>query len=517
MEYFTNQQDIKTKTINWCDKLHKSGLLTPDQFNQCITTFNDASAGLLPKDFKTPQTGLNRNYSLYNTQQHELTSKINTDNTGDSDSDNISNDIMLSTYDGLTLACKNDNTMYLVSNINDATVKQNELYFTLVPQNTNTNTNTAVYALLSPYGKYLIVNTDYGASFTGISVGPMASWNIIKIDTSKTSNTNNIMFESAYYSNFHLLYDNDLQSLKIIYGKTDTVIWGMTSKQQLRNSNNNESDNTENENENIKLKYKTTLMELLNNISNKDIHKICITEILNAYNKLTIEINDIFTKNITYISNYLLQQKHTYELSDKNYQFSIKSIRDNIVIDDNIKKNIISSIPLPNGLNISDNNMTLIINNITNAQNSMINNLQKNNILPLQIKLDEITNSTDINFDTNKDTNKYNDFDTYISSLQLDDNTIDNNIKQNNSIIDRQKQTQNKTNNNYINHITKKKQLDSIDNITSINAELINNFNTQNKYKKHIYMVISFILILIIIYISNLTITKFRKNILSQN
>ncbi len=143
----------------------------------------------------------------------------------------------------------------------------------------------------------------------------------------------------------------------------------------------------------------------------------------------------------------------------------------------------------------------------------MINNLQKNNILPLQIKLDEITNSTGSSKNTNSDT----DFDTYISSLQLDDNTVDNNIKQNNSIIDRQKQTQNKTNNNYINHITKKKQLDNIDNITSINSELISNFNKQNKYKKHIYIFISFILILIIIYISNLTITKFRKNILLQN
>ena len=512
MEYFTNQQDIKTKTINWCDKLHKSGLLTPDQFNQCITTFNDASAGLLPKDFKTPQTGLNRNYSLYNTQQRELTSKINTDNTGDSDSDNISNDIMLSTYDGLTLACKNDNTMYLVSNINEATVKQNELYFTLVPQNTNTNTNTTVYALLSPYGKYLIVNTDYGASFTGISVGPMASWNIIKIDTSKTSNTNNIMFESAYYSNFHLLYDNDLQSLKVIYGKTDTVIWGMTSKQQLRNSNNNESDNNENnnnDNDNIKFKYKATLMELLNNISNKDIHKICITEILKAYNKLSNEINNIFTKNITHISNYLLQQKHNYELSDNTYQFKIKSIRDMVMISDSNKANRIRAIQPPYGLNISENDITLIINRIKNAQGSMINNLQKNNILPLQIKLDEITNSSESNNET--------DFDTYIASLQLDDNTIDNNLKQNNSIIDRQKQKQTKTNNNYINHITKQKQLDNIDNITNINAELINNFNTQNKYKKHIYMVISFILILIIIYISNLTIIKFRKNILLQN
>ena len=196
MEYFTNQQDIKTKTINWCDKLHKSGLLTPDQFNQCITTFNDASSGLLPKDFKTPQTGLNRNYSLYNTQQRELSSKINSENSRSSgDADNISNDIMLSTHDGLTLACKNDNTVYLVSNINDATVKQNELYFTLVPQNTNTDTNATVYALLSPYGKYLIVNTDYGVSFTGSSVGPMASWNIVKIDTSTSSNTNNIFVE----------------------------------------------------------------------------------------------------------------------------------------------------------------------------------------------------------------------------------------------------------------------------------------------------------------------------------
>ena len=214
-------------------------------------------------------------------------------------------------------------------------------------------------------------------------------------------------------------------------------------------------------------------------------------------------------KNITYISNYLLQQKTSYEISDKKYQNKIKLIRNDFFISRRDKANRISAIPLPTGLNIAENDIKLIVNKITNAQSSMINNLQKNNILPLQIKLDEITNSSESNNET--------DFDTFIASLQLDNNTIENNLKQNNSIIDRQKQTQTKTNNNYINHITKQKQLDNIDNITNINAELINNFNTQNKYKKHIYMVISFILILIIIYISNLTIIKFRKNILSQN
>ena len=243
-EQFSNYQDVKTKTVNWCDKMQKVGLLTPDQFDECITTFKDSTAGLLPKELHT-QTGMGRNYSLYNTQSEELSSDITGDNT---------NTIMLSTVDGLTLACKSDNSIYLVPNINDPKVNQNELYFTLIPQNQD------VYSILSHYGKYLITtlttadnanandandtktasanatansNTDYCASFSGVSIGPMASWNITRINEANVSDQESrVMISSIQFANFNLLYDNSSNGLKIAYGNSDNMIWTMTSKLQ---------------------------------------------------------------------------------------------------------------------------------------------------------------------------------------------------------------------------------------------------------------------------------------------
>jgi hypothetical protein len=139
-ELFTNSYDIKTKTLNWCDKMKNVGLLTPNQFNQCVSTFKE-STGLL-------QT---------------VSENTNT------------NTIMLTNNNGLTLACKPDNSIYLVSNVNDNNINQKELYFTLIPQTDN------IYAILSPFGKYLISNADYSVTFTGTSIGPLASWTIIKM------------------------------------------------------------------------------------------------------------------------------------------------------------------------------------------------------------------------------------------------------------------------------------------------------------------------------------------------
>ena len=42
----------------------KSGLLSSDQFNECVSTFTDATTEFLPDDFKIPNTGISRNFSL---------------------------------------------------------------------------------------------------------------------------------------------------------------------------------------------------------------------------------------------------------------------------------------------------------------------------------------------------------------------------------------------------------------------------------------------------------------------
>ena len=81
IETYANYQDVKTKTQNWCKKMFNVKLLTPDQFDSCIATFQDATSGVLPKEFKTPSTGLGRNYSLYNYGSKELTSNVTGENS----------------------------------------------------------------------------------------------------------------------------------------------------------------------------------------------------------------------------------------------------------------------------------------------------------------------------------------------------------------------------------------------------------------------------------------------------
>ena len=503
-----NYQDVKTKTLNWCTKMQQVGLLTPDQVNQCITTFKDASAGLIPKELKTPQTGMGRNYSLYNTQSQELTPDITGDNT---------NTIMLSTIDGLTLACKSDNSIYLVSNINDPNVEQNEMYFTLVPQNQD------VYSILSPYGKYLIVslnnananananptpgntqneggNTDYTAGFNGTSIGPMASWNITKINNTSSpsaDNSNSVMLESLQFTNFRLVYDNVSKGLKIEYGTSDNMIWLMTSK--LQNTDTNSGDGNDNF---TGAEYYVAKENILQKIKTTEIQKVCLTAAIEAFTKLSSLISNNFNNIISYTQNKLNNAQRTFQLSTTDYQTRLNSINQNSMIGDTARASLISSIPPPSGLNISNDDITVAVNKIVNTKNAFLQNLQKQAILPLQEKLAEL-NSLNLG----------NDYNDYILSLKTEIDNTNNRINQNNTIMNRQKDTYNKINKNYAHQISKQKSIENTDKISNANIKMINNYSQQNSYLNKLYPIGIFILVIVLIYISYLTVIKFRDNI----
>lgn len=494
-ESFANYQDVKTKTLNWCDKMQKVGLLTPDQFNQCITTFKDASAGLLPKDFKTPQTGMSRNYSLYNTQTKELTSEITGDNT---------NTIMLSNIDGLTLASKTDNSIYLVSNINDPSINQTELYFTLVPQSDD------VYAILSPYGKYLIANTDYTASFTGTSIGPMASWKITKIISSNSKNVDSnstVKIGSVQFNDFHLVYDNDNSNdnsgsqnnpFKIVYGNADNMIWTMTTKLQ-NNVDNVDDSGVSNY---TGAEYYVAKENILQKIKTTNAQKICIQSALETFKNLYEMISNNFNNIINYVNKKLMDEQQTYKLSTNDYQTRLNSINQNSMINDVVRSNLISIIPPPSGFNIADDDIMIAVNKITNNKNAFLQNLQLNVITPLEEKLKELDA---LNLD--------NDYNTYITSLKTDIDDTNNRIRQNNIIMNRQKDTYTKINKNYASQINKEKTIEEIDTVANANIQMINNFSSQNSYLNKLYPVGIFILAIVLIYISYLTFIKFRDNI----
>jgi hypothetical protein len=480
-----NYQDVKTKTLNWCDKMQKVGLLTPDQFNQCVATFKDATSGLLPKDFETPQTGMSRNYSLYNTESKELTADITGDNT---------NTIMLSNIDGLTLACKPDNSIYLVANINDPNTNQKELYFTLVPQSED------IYSILSPYGKYLIANTDYGASFTGTSIGPMASWNITKIKKLENSgdSSNTVVIESRQYSNFRLLYDNAINSLRIVYGNTDDMVWLMNSK--LQESSGAKSNDNFNGAE-----YYVAKENILQKIKTIGIQKICINAAIETFSRLSSMISNNFNNIVSYVNNKLADEQNIYRLSSLDYKTRLDSINQNSMLSDVARANLISTIPLPSGLNISDTDIMTVVNKITNVSNSFLQNLDNNVVIPLRTKLAELNS---INLE--------NDYKTYLELLQQEFDNVDNRINQNNIIMDRQKDTYNKINKNYANQINKQKKIEEVDSIANANIKMINNFSKQNSYLNKLYPIGIFILAIILIYLSYITFINFRDNIWRQ-
>ena len=479
-----NYQDVKTKTLNWCDKMQKVGLLNPDQFNQCVATFKDATSGILPKDFETPQTGISRNYSLYNTQAKELTSDITGDNT---------NSIMLTDVDGMTLACKPDNSIYLVSNINDPSVEQKELYFTLIPQSEN------VYSILSPYGKYLIANTDYGASFTGTSIGPMASWNITKIKQLENAddNTNTVKIESLHFSNFHLLYDNSINGLRIVYGNTDDMVWLMNSK--LQTNSTSVSDNF------TGAEYYVAKENILQKIKTVGIQKICIKAAIDTFSNLSSQISNNFNNILSYLNTKLDDEQNIYRLSSLDYQTRLDSINQNSMLSDVAKANLISTISPPSGLNISDDDIMMVLNKVTNVSNSFLQNLENSMVMPLRTKLTELNN-----------TNLEDDYKTYLSSLQEELNNVNNKINQNNIIMDRQKDTYNKINKNYANQINKQTKIEDVDNIANANIKMINTYSQQNSYLNKLYPFGIFILIIVLIYLSYITFIKFRENIWKQ-
>jgi hypothetical protein len=491
-ESFANYQDVKTKTLNWCDKMQKVGLLTPDQFNECVASFKDAAAGLQPKDFKTPQTGMPRNYSLYNTHSKELTSDITGDNT---------NTVMLSTIDGLTLASKTDNSVYLVSNINDPKISQNELYFTLVPQSDD------VYAILSPYGKYLIANTDYTATFTGTSIGPMASWKITKILSSSDASADNsskIMIGSQQFNNFNLVYNDSSKDntnpFKLVYGTADDMQWTMTSKLQANNDNGTGENDSYSGGE-----YYVAKENILQKIKTTNAQKICIQNALETFQKLSGIISNNFNNIISYVNKQLSDAQQTFKLSTLDYQTRLNSINQNSMINDVVRVNLISTIPRPSGFEISDEDIMIAINKITNNKNAFLQNLQTNVIIPLQQKLDELNA---MNLD--------NDYNTFLASLKKDIEDTNNRIRQNNIIMNRQKDTYTKINKNYSNQINKEKKIAETDTIANANIQMINKFNSQNAYLNKLYPFGIFILGITLLYISYTTFIKFRDNVYTK-
>jgi hypothetical protein len=487
IENFTSYEDIKTKTINWCEKMYKGGLLTSDQFNECTSSFENMNTGILPNEMKIPQTGISRNYSLYNTKQKNISSGI----TDAANENNMK--IMLVSYDGLTMACKNDNTIYFITNINSSNINQNELYFTLIPQNDN------IFNIISPYGKYLIADQLYGATFSGNSIGNMASWKITKINTSdsKTSlNNENVILENVYFKDFNLIYDDTLENIKIKYGKSEEAKWTIIGQKQ--NNVSGESSNFKGE------EYYILKENILNSVKEYLTSKFLLDTMIKTLNKLLTQITNNYIDIEKFIHTALLDTKRTFQLSNMDYNTRLDSINNNSNLSTEARNQLIATIPKPMGFDIDNNTIQIVKSRILTSKNKMVSGLTTH-IKDLQNKYNKMK-SQDINADYAK----------FIIGLKNDLDTVNNRIKQNNIILSRQKEIQDKLNEEYIIDNTKLQNLKSTNELADTNTNIISEFNSQNSLLVKIYPLIIFFMILIILYLGYITYNNFINNIYNK-
>jgi len=471
IETFANYQDVKTKTINWCKKMQAEGLLTPEQYDNCIATFKDVTSGILPKEFKVPPTGMSRNYSLYNTRSTKLTPKISGDNT---------NTVMVVTNTGLYMACNSNNDLYYIYDINDATINQNELYFTLVPQNND------VYSIMSPYNKYLIANTNWGAEFSGTTIGTMSSWNVSKIE-------DKVILESIQYSGFYLSFNGKDEPLKIIYGKDESIQWLMIPKK--------ETSINDKYGEYTGIEYLVTKENILTNIKNITIDKLALDNIKKSLITFQENIRDNYTAIETYMQKYLDRQSRLYTVSNQDYQSRINSISTSSTITAEQQQSLSDSIPKPAGMNLSDNDINAAIFNISNMKNYNIQIIQEE-ISKIDLKI----NALDI-------TSTIATYNKYILDIQNEIINVKSRIEQNNIIMGRQKDNYEKINEDVSYIEAKQEKNENLDTKLKLNLEIVDGYKTQTSLLVKIYPFIVVLLLLFLIYLIYLTVIKFKENI----
>ena len=451
LEPFANYQDVKTKTINWCKKMQKVGLLTPEQYDQCISTFKDATSGLLPSEFTVPNTGLSRNFSLYNT----TSARIDSDQLSSSISGSTTNNVTLVTQSGLYMGCKSDNTIYFIKDINDSRINQQELYFNLVPQSSDT------YAIMSPYERYLIASVnpeddtsdsttttkEWTASFTGTAIGPMSTWKVALMENNKA------IFESLEYPDSYVSFNDANNSLEIIKGNNDSSIWQMIPEAQTSDTNNSTYTGIE-----LKVGVENILQKYKNNHTNI----MCLNAIIIGLKSLQSKISKNYRDIATYMTTKMITID-TFQNSDK----------------------------------------ITVIKKITDMSKTYTDALQTN-IDTFNKKLDDLIK------EDSKNTTEYNN---YVADLKNKVNIVIESIKNNNQIMGRQQDNFSKINKDYVDINKKTQKINKIDETSNLNIDLISAYSKNNKLYVKLYPLIILILTLFLLYLSYSTIMKFKHNI----
>ena len=476
IENFTNYHDVKTKTINWCSKMQSEGLLTPEQYDNCVATFKDATTGVLPKEFKTPSTGMERNYSLYNTRSKKLSPKLSNENT---------NTVMLVTNNGDYMACDTNNELYFTRDINDSTLNQDEFYFTLIPQNNN------VYSIMSPYGKYLIANTEWGASFTGTSIGTMASWTVSKVN-------NKVLFESIQYTDFYLSFKNVEEPLKLIYGKNESVQWLMIAKKETQ-LNNKYGEYTG-------VDYIVTKENILTSLKNLNNDKIALENMNKAFSALQINIRDNYEEIEQYMRNRLDYDRKLFDKTSTYYEEKIRDINQNNTLSRVQKNEQINALPNPKGIDLTQQQINTYLSQIAEEKH--------NYLYVIDTEVNKIENQLiDINKNIEESTSDYNKF---LLDIKNEINKAKERIQQNNLIMGRQQDNYEKINEDVAYISNKQDKYETLDEKLKLNLDIVDGYKQQNSLMTKIYPIVIIILILLLIYLIYLTSIKFMDNVYNK-
>ena len=495
-EGFLDYQDVKTKTLNWCHKMQQTGLLSADQFDQCVSSFKDSTGGIISSGISDSQYGMKMDYSLYNTRAKQLSSSIANSGTSTSGGNNT-NTIMLITPspDNQVLACKPDGSLYQVANTDDPHTNQKELYFTLEP------INETAFSILSPYGSFLETDNTYNVGFNGKSIGPLSTWNVVKMTSTTTSraDVSQIMIESSQYPSFHLVYDSTQNALSIQQGQNDSMIWSITA----RASNDNTPDSKIAMNVS---QYTAQKIEILATYKTNALLKVAIQAGIDTIKRLQTQVANNYTDITNYIQNYLQNQQRLYQLSSSDYNTRVQSIQNNSMIDPTTQQNLISNLPKIQGINITSDTINQVLTAINNQKSITLQYINNNALLPLQQQLSALSVSDTSLAD-------YNQFLADLNSALLDTN---NQITQNQDIITRQKDKYNALNADFSYQLDKIGKLEKVDKIAGLNVDLLTTYQAQKGYLTKIYPACIFFLVVGLLYLTYLTYHKFIENVWSQ-
>lgn len=482
-----NYLDIKTKTYNWCDKMRKTGLLTSDQFDQCIASFRDPASGVLSSGIESPATGNARAYSLYTTKRGNTNLTSGTAN---------SQSVILLTMTGQALAVNTNNAIYFANNINDSKVNQREMQITLIPQSENK------FAILSPYGKYLVANQDFTTTFTSTSIGPMSTWQLSTVN-------DKITIQSIQFPEFYLSFDDASETVKLIYGTNDGAMWSridnISSSISSSTSNNTLGSESGNTNLNfIGAEYQIAKENMLAKMKTAIIGKMLLDINIRTLQNLSARISDNYADIVKYINQTLSNAKNIFQLSNIDYQTRLESITQNSMLSDDTRANLISSINRPSGMDINEDIITMVLNSVIVARDRKLADLDKV-IKQLQVEYNKI------------DINAINtEYTQYIASLQNKISELNNTIDQNNIILARHKSAYSTVNselNDNLNNINASRNKGSI---ATTNIDILNNYNSQNSLLLKLYPAGLLILFCIILYFIYTTYGKFITNVYNK-